>query len=194
MNPIKPKVDRPIPKNAKKVFKGVVFDVYQWKQKMFDGSTRIFEGLKRKDSACVIGVTDKKKILILEQQHPGRRSFIGFPGGQIEKGEKPIDCARREFLEETGYSANKMEFWFSVRPYAKIDNTLFLFIAKELGINSNHNIDRAGERIIIKEIDLEELFELTKRDDFRDKEFTLKLFKIMQDKEEIEKFKKMLFE
>ena len=39
-----------IPHNAKKVFNGILFDVYQWKQKMFDNSIKTFEMLKRKSS------------------------------------------------------------------------------------------------------------------------------------------------
>jgi hypothetical protein len=31
------------PKGAKLAFRGVVFDVYQWKQRMFDGSYQTFE-------------------------------------------------------------------------------------------------------------------------------------------------------
>ena len=35
-----------VPKQAKRVFKGVIFDVYQWEQEMFDGTKEIFEKLK----------------------------------------------------------------------------------------------------------------------------------------------------
>ena len=38
-----PKSSQPIPENAKKVFTGQVFDVYQWEQEMFDGSKATFE-------------------------------------------------------------------------------------------------------------------------------------------------------
>lgn len=32
-----------------------------------------------------------------------------FPGGHLDKGEKPLDGARRELLEETGLRASEME-------------------------------------------------------------------------------------
>jgi len=53
---------------SKLVFKGVVFDVYQWEQKMFDGSYEIFEKLKRKDTAMVIPIKKDGKIIITKQE------------------------------------------------------------------------------------------------------------------------------
>jgi hypothetical protein len=44
----------PIPEHAKKVFAGKTFDVYHYEQKMFDGSTQIFEKLKRNHSVDII--------------------------------------------------------------------------------------------------------------------------------------------
>ncbi len=38
---------------AKRVFKGVRFDVYQWKQKRYDGTKATFELIKRADSIIV---------------------------------------------------------------------------------------------------------------------------------------------
>lgn len=37
---------QPIPDHAKCVFKGVIFDVYQWEQKLYNGTTTTFEKLK----------------------------------------------------------------------------------------------------------------------------------------------------
>ena len=66
-----------IPKEAKLVFKGQIFDVYQWKQKMFDGSYETFEALKRKDNASIIPVVGNK-ILICEQEQPHTGIFYGI--------------------------------------------------------------------------------------------------------------------
>jgi hypothetical protein len=62
-----------IPDNAKCVFKGEIFAIYQWPQKMVDDSTEIFEMAKRSDTVEFIAVKDRKLLLINEAQ-PGRRA------------------------------------------------------------------------------------------------------------------------
>ena len=57
-----------IPSQAKRVFKGLIFDVYHWKQKMFDGSEEIFEGLKRPSTIQIIPIFNKKLLLSFEEQ------------------------------------------------------------------------------------------------------------------------------
>ena len=42
----RPKSKQPIPENAKRVFKGIIFDVYQWEQELYNGSKAVFEKLK----------------------------------------------------------------------------------------------------------------------------------------------------
>ena len=54
-----------IPDNAKIVFNGILFDVYHWEQKMFDGTTRTFEAVRRIPTTQILAVTEQKKIVIL---------------------------------------------------------------------------------------------------------------------------------
>ena len=103
----RPKSKQPIPENAKLVFKGQIFDVYQWEQELFDGSRATFERLKRPDTAVVFGVLPDGKILLTEQEQPGKPPYIGATGGRIDKGEEPLAAAKRELLEESGYEASE---------------------------------------------------------------------------------------
>jgi hypothetical protein len=45
-----------IPENAKLAFKGIIFEVWQWEQKMFDGSIEIFERIWRSPSVNILAI------------------------------------------------------------------------------------------------------------------------------------------
>ena len=57
-----------VPNQAERVFKGMIFDVYQWPQKFFDGTEGTFEMLKRPDTVSVICVVDDKILVIDDEQ------------------------------------------------------------------------------------------------------------------------------
>jgi len=99
----RPPNKQPIPEYAKCVFNGIIFDVYQWQQKQFDGTTATFEKLKRPDTVMLLPVTNDKKIVITEQEQPGKQPFIGSIGGRVDPGEDILTAAKRELLEESGY-------------------------------------------------------------------------------------------
>ncbi len=57
------------------------------------------------DVISVVGFTKNKEAILVKQYRPGpEKIFYEFPLGFIEKGEEPIEAAKREFLEETGYT------------------------------------------------------------------------------------------
>ncbi len=91
------------PKNARLVYKGRIFSVYQWQQKMFDGRHVTYEALWRPASVNIVA-TVGRKILVTRERTPGTRGWYwGMPGGRAKEGETPLQGAKRELLEETGY-------------------------------------------------------------------------------------------
>lgn len=48
-------------------------------------------------------VTDDAGRVLLAHWNEGRRAAWTMPGGGLEPGEDPVDAARREVWEETGY-------------------------------------------------------------------------------------------
>jgi ADP-ribose diphosphatase len=134
-----------IPDSAKRVFKGVIYDVYQWQQELFDGTHGTFEMLKRPDTMsaiCVIG----DKIIVLEDEQPHRGSRMSFPGGRVDEDEDVRDAIEREVHEETGY---EFENWRLVKvwqPQTKIEWFIYLYVAWGGKQTAEPHLD-AGEKI-----------------------------------------------
>ena len=179
MHVTRPTSKQPIPETAKKVFSGILFDVYQWEQKQYDGSVKTFEKVKRRDTVGVLAVTPEKKILLLEQEQPGTVPFLGTSGGIIDPGEDPFEAAKRELLEETGYTSDSWEFFEAVQPVSKIDWAIFTFIARDVQKVAEPRLD-SGEKITLREVGWEEFLQVLLDARLRDHELVLYALRILR--------------
>ena len=149
-----------IPKHAKNVFKGVIFDVYHWSQKLFDDSETTFEALRRPDTVTVIGVADDK-ILVLDDDQPHVGSRISFPGGRVDSDETgTLQAAKREMLEETGYEFMGWRLLRVWQPHTKIEWFIYLYLAWDGSQTAQPHPD-AGERITVRKLSFSEAKNLT---------------------------------
>ena len=72
-----------------------------------------FHRIALQDATMVILENEKNQILFLDEYRRGiKKKSLGFPGGHIESGEKPLETVKRELLEETGYLAKNWKMLF----------------------------------------------------------------------------------
>lgn len=180
-----------LPKEAKKVFDGIIFDVYQWEQQMFDGSTERFEMLKRADTTLIIP-THEDKIYIVEEEQPHKGPFSGLLGGRVEEGEDPLTGAKRELLEEGGFISDDWELYRSYMPYTKLDWTIYLYIAKNCKKVAEQKLD-PGEKITIKEVTFDEFISMTTNTTFIETQFANEILHMLLHPQELDSFKAKLF-
>lgn len=159
-----------IPPQAKKVFNGVIFDVYQWDQEMFDGSRETFEMVKRADTVDVIAITPEKNFLITRQSQPGKENFYSLLGGRVEPDEKPVDAAKRELLEESGYVSGDWELFATEDPYSKMEWTIYYYIARDVKKIQEQTLD-PGEKIEVLEKNFLDFVTLVDQPEFRGGKF-----------------------
>lgn len=150
-----------IPKKAKKVFKGVIFDIYQWKEKMYDGSYGVFEAAKRKDTISIIAITKNNKFIILEQEQPYKGKYFSLASGRVEKDEKPIVAAKRELLEETGYVPKKIKLFMTNKSYARVIWNDYAYIAYDCERKAKQNLDN-GEKIQVKYLNFSKFYDFVR--------------------------------
>jgi 8-oxo-dGTP pyrophosphatase MutT (NUDIX family) len=178
-----------IPGHAKRVFKGIIFDVYQWEQKMFDGSTATFERLKRPGTVEVIPVIGDK-ILLAREQQPDTDELYTFFGGRQEEGEEPLATAKRELLEEAGLASDDWQLIQTYEPVGKIDWTISVFVARNCRNVAAQKLD-AGEKIQIEEVGFDAFVDIVTRKDFWEREFSHDLYR-MKHEGKLDQFRRRL--
>ncbi|NBD73892.1 NUDIX domain-containing protein [Patescibacteria group bacterium] len=189
--PERPKPEIELPPHATKVFAGEIFDVYQWEQERFDGTTATFERLARPDSVVVIPITEEGKIIVLEEEQPGRPPFLAVPGGRVDPGEEPVDAARRELKEETGMDCRELAPWFATQVTSKLDWAIFCFIAHGC-VPVEEAKGEPGEKLSQKALTFEEFTRFVRDPRFHEKEVTLRVQEALLDDEKMRDLKELL--
>jgi len=184
---------RILPQKTKKVFHGVIFDIYQWKQKMYDGSLKTFEMLKRKDTVVIIPITINNKIVVLKQEQPNRKPFMSFPGGRVDDAQNIDLEALRELREESGYEPRTMKLWKSHQVSNKIDSIGYFFIAQGCEKISEPAPDSDGEKITVHTFTFQEFLQLVFKKSFRRAFIIEDMLHAYYDKKHRDRLKKLFF-
>ena len=168
---------QPIPDTAKQVFRGRLFSVYQWRQKLFDGTVAVFEKLKRPDTAVCLAVSHDKRMLVLKEKQPGRDWFWSLPGGRIDESESARQAAARELWEETGYKTDDWHDWFVIQPVSKIDWQIYYFLALYCQQTGKIKPD-AGERLETHLLTWSEFLDLIYQPNWYDQSLTCEISRL----------------
>ncbi|HUI78392.1 MAG TPA: NUDIX hydrolase [Bryobacteraceae bacterium] len=85
-------------------------------------------------SAVMMPVDEKRRILLVRQYRlPAERYLWELPAGRLDPGEKPLQTAKRELVEETGYRAKTWKklasFWVSP---GYVQERMTIFLATDL--------------------------------------------------------------
>ena len=97
------------------------------------------------------------------KQHRFPHGYIlEIPAGTLEKGEKPIDCAYREIIEETGYRAKKMTKLVSYFPSVGYNKEeIHVFVASETKKEFDLKLDN-DEFITVVKMNIKKLIGMIK--------------------------------
>jgi ADP-ribose pyrophosphatase len=74
-----------------------------------DGGEKRFDVIEHPGAVAIVPLLPDGRIVLMRQwRHVVGRWLTEIPAGTLEPGEAPVDCARREVREETGYEAREM--------------------------------------------------------------------------------------
>lgn len=126
-----------------------IFDLHQVVRKsQIDERQGSFIYLKTRNWVNVIPITQAGNIVLIKQYRHGTDSItIEIPGGLVDNDEEPIDAAKRECVEETGYSSSdNPELLAVVSPNpAFLTNSCFCFAWHNVVYTREQNLDRNEE-------------------------------------------------
>ena len=95
------------------------------------GKEHDFYVIQAPDWINVVAITSDERIVLINQYRHGIQSVtLEIPGGMVDPGETPLQAARRELLEETGYTSDEWVYMGKVHPNPAIQNNIcHMFLA-----------------------------------------------------------------
>lgn len=151
-------------KSSDIVFSGKVFDVKVDKIEYDEsGNDGVREVAIHPGGAVVLPIKKDGKIVMVKQyRYPSDKSLLELPAGKLEPEEAPLECAKRELTEETGYRSEK------ILKLGKIFTTpgfctevLHIFLAEELE-DGDHNREEGEAGMEVYEFTIDEVEEQIK--------------------------------
>ena len=140
--------------------------------------------LEYPDWVNVLAITDNGSFVMIEQYRHGiDRVITELCAGVIEDGEDPETAARRELLEETGYSGGKWSLLSVIcQNPSTCNNYTYCFLAEGVVLTSDQHLD-ATEDIAVRLMSENQLCEMLMNDEMKQAMMAAPLWKYFATKE-----------
>src|SRR5688572_16460505 len=159
--------------SSRRVYSGRIINLDIDTVRFPNGSTGELEMIRHRGAAAVVpflgGLTgEDPQILLLKQYRYAAEEFLyEIPAGRLDPGEKPLDCARRELMEETGCEAERIEhlYTFYTTP-GFTDEKIHAFMA--IGLKRGESRLESDEFITVETMTLSRALGLIEKGDIKD--------------------------
>src|SRR5688572_18744005 len=94
---------------TRRIHEGRIINLREDTVALPSGRTSKREIVEHRGAVCIVPVLPDGRIAMVRQfRKPAEAALLEIPAGGLEKGESPIDCARRELIEECGLRAEQL--------------------------------------------------------------------------------------
>lgn len=143
--------------DSTQVYCGKLLNVRLDRVQLPDGQESAREYIIHQGAVLVIPILDNGNLIIERQfRYPLRRAFLELPAGKIDHGEDISATAKRELLEETGYSASDWRYLGMIHPCIGYSSErIEIFLARGLRRESGQQLDH-GEFLDLLEMSVDD--------------------------------------
>ncbi len=161
---------------SRAAYRGRMLKVNEDEVRLPDGSLASREYVLHPGAAIILPLFDDGAVLIERQfRYPVGQHFYELPAGKLEPDEAPIETAKRELLEETGYLAGEWRELGRLHPcIGYSDERIDFFLARKLEFKGAQ--PEEGEFLETLRVPLAEAVEWIRRGRITDTKTILGLF------------------
>lgn len=162
--------------SSEEVYLGDFLRVRKDHVRLPDGTTATREYIPHPGASMIVPIAANGNLIMIKQfRYPVRQEFIEFPAGKIDKGEDPLETAKRELLEETGYRAKTFKHLITIHPVIGYsDEKIAIYLAKDLTAGTQ-KLD-VGEFVNVFEMSFEEAMSKMQKGEITDVKTMIGLF------------------
>ncbi len=153
---------------SKLIYSGPVFDLRQERVVEPGGVEVTRDVVKHFGSVVLLPVFPDGRLLLVRQYRHAVGEFLWeLVAGRIELGESPLVAARRELLEETGYTARRFRKLLHLIPTpGYVSERMLVYLAEGLAPGAAR--PEADERLLVRRFSLREVEAMMRRGTLRD--------------------------
>lgn len=120
--------------SSETAWSGKIFDVECLEVKLPNGRVSRRDVVRHHGAVAIVALTESGKIALVRQYRTALdRVTVEIPAGKLEPGEDPLDCAKRELKEETGFVAGRIAYLTTIASSCGFsDELIHLYLATQL--------------------------------------------------------------
>ena len=133
-----------------------------------NGATATREVVEHNGGICVVPLTDKNEVLMVEQyRYPYSEVVLEIPAGKRDGNEEPLEGGKRELKEETGAVAENYTFLGELYPTpGYCGEIIYMYLAT--GLSYGETDPDEDEFLNLKKIPLETAVEMIMNGEIKD--------------------------
>ncbi len=158
------------------IYKGRIFKLLKEEVTLENGVTTQLDIIRHPGAAAIVPAYGYDKIVLIKQYRHAIGEYVWeIPAGTFAPEEDPLECAKRELLEETGYRA---EFWEKLGEITPVpaysDERIHVYFAANL-VQEKQNLDE-DEILQVHRLRVPDVLEMIKKGEIKDSKTIASIF------------------